>query len=157
MLELHTKKELKKIFLRSNMPFFILSLDYEKSAKRRVIMTYITEEEELALDNNNTININRGGKSFTIAPTDIEAYGVIDFKNNSNDMDTIMDFNWFNKETNAGFWLPSRYNYEEHCAYSDISVPRMYDTYKPELAAQYAHGCLGKPERCVIFKYYWPR
>lgn len=155
MSNLHTKKELKRINLRSDMPFYIITPNPDRQLKRRVVITYITEEEESLLDSNKTITIERGGVVFTINKDNVEYYGNIDFNRDSDDMYTIADAHWFSTLGMAGVWLPSRYSYRRHCAYSDLSVPRMYDTFKPELVAQYGHGCIGKPERCVIFKHLW--
>lgn len=157
MLDSPIKKELKRVELRSDMPFFIITPDYDRQARRRIIMTYITEDEEKDLDAGNTISIQRGDVMFTIQPNEVECYGVIDFNKDSDDMDVIADFHWFTTLGMAGVWVPSRYSYKKHCAYSDLPVPRIYDTFKPEVVAQYAHGCIGKPERCIIFKHFWIR
>lgn len=115
-------------------------------------MTSITKEEEEQLDNNESIHIKRGGFEFNIEPNDVFCYGHIDFHDNSADMDVISGFKWLNHLVFRGVIVPANYDYEKHCAYSDIKTYRYYDTMKPEVVAQYAHGCIGKPERTIIFK-----
>lgn len=153
MLNLDTNQKLKRVSLPSNMPFFIMTPNYNREHKKRYVITSIDEKDEISLDNKLTISINRGGYTFVINPNSVEAYGEIDFRSSSPDMDIIADFRFFTILDSVGTWLPSRYDYEEHCAYSDLNIPRIYDTFKPEVIAQYGHGCIGKPKRCVIFKH----
>ena len=155
MLDLPINKELKKIVLRSDMPFYIMTPDYDREKRRRFIIAPLTEQQEEDLDNNKVINLIRGDVIFTIGPNDVEYYGIIDFSDDSADMDVLATAHWFNTSDIIGTWIPSNYNYEEHIALSDLAIPRIYDTCKPEIIAQYGHGCIGKPERCIIFKYRW--
>lgn len=138
------------------MPFYVLTPDYNREARRRIVITSITEEEELALDSGQEITIIRGDVPFIVNPKIVEYYGIIDFNDDSDDMNVIATTsNWFNNVTTCGMWLPSNYNFKEHCALSDLDIPRVYDTYKPEVVAQYGYACIGKPERCAIFKKWW--
>lgn len=122
-----------------------------------IIIAGISEVEELDLDKNKAITIERGNKSFTIQPNNVECYGVIDFHNSSDDTDIISDFNWLSHLTFAGITVPSNYNYENNSISTPINIPLVYDTFRPEVVAQYCHGLIGKPERCVIFKHYWKK
>ena len=137
-----------------DFPYCTIVSRIDKTKRKSIIITSITQDEENELDKNHSITIIRGKKKFNINPNDIECYGIIDFHSGSEDMDTIADFNWLDHLSFCGIWVPANYDYEEHCAYSTIKVPKWYDTTRPEIVAQYCHGIIGKPERCVIFKSY---
>lgn len=144
---------MKKVPLLENLPFYQIISRTNGNVVTRIFIAAITEEQEIDLDNEKEITLEFDDVVFNISPNKVECYGIIDFHNNSEDMDTIANFDWLNHLGFCGKWIPSNYDYEHHCAYSDINVPRMYDTVRPEVLAQYAHGLIGKPERCVIFKY----
>lgn len=115
-------------------------------------MTSITEKEEKLLDANKTIQITRGNREFIIEPTNIICYGEIDYSNSSEDLDFIAQLDWYKTNSFCGFIMPSEYNYEDHTVTADIKGGRRFDTTQCDLVAQYAHGCIGKPKRTVIFK-----
>ena len=54
------KKKVNKIMLRSDMPFYILTPNYDRDKKRRYVITGITEEEEAIIDNQQTLCLERG-------------------------------------------------------------------------------------------------
>lgn len=148
---------MKTLFLSENLEYRIITSHIDKINKYSIIISSITEEEELDLDNNKAITIKRGNKTFNIQPNNIECYGVIDFHNSSDDMDIIADFNWLNHLTFGGVVVPSNYDYERHCVQTPLNIPLVYDTFRPEVVAQYAHGLIGKPERSIIFKHNWKK
>lgn len=115
-------------------------------------MTHITENEEKALDNNETISITRGSCTFKIPKNKVYAYGEIDFNKGSDDYNTLADMNWFDRMELHGVDILSRYNYKHNTALSDRKGGRWYDTTRPELVCQFKHGQLGKPKRTIIFK-----
>lgn len=117
-----------------------------------VVMTYITEQEENLIDEGNNIIIHRGNQNFKVKASDIYCYGIIDFNNNSEDMDIISTFSWLDHFTIKGVCLPANYNYNKHQCVSINKKPMWYDTTKCEELARYAHGYLGKPERTLIFR-----
>ena len=46
----------------------------------------------------------------------------------------------------------SNYDYDKHVAYSDNRKSCKYtETWSSGVVAKYAHGCLGKPKRIIIF------
>ena len=115
-------------------------------------MTYLTEQEEKLLDEGKTIIISRKNTDFTIRPIDLVAYGKIDYSDDSEDLDTISQFNWFRNDNKmCGFVMPSEYDYKTHSVTSDIKGGRKFDTTQCDIVAQYIHGCIGKPERTIIF------
>ena len=137
------------------LEIYTISSHIEGKKGTTVVMTSITEDEEKELDKGNTICVLRGGFKVTINPDDIYCYGIIDFHDDSEDMDIMADFDWLSHLRFGGVYVPANYDYDKHCAYSDINVARRYDTFRPEIVAQYVHGIIGKPERTVIFRHTW--
>jgi len=117
------------------------------------IMTYITEDEERALDNKESIEIDRGSRHFTINPHDVYCYGEIDFHNGSEDYKELAKLKFLSHLCFCGVWLEANYDYDKHCCYSPINRKQWYDTTRPEVLAQYTHGILGKPKRTIIFNH----
>lgn len=118
-----------------------------------IMMTHITEEEEKQLDEGKQITITRGDATFDIQPTSIYCYGNVDFSTGSSDYDIIESFDFLNYLTAIGLPIVSRYNYEKHECSSTMDKCLWTETWNPAEIAQYIHGCLGKPERIVLFKY----
>lgn len=114
-------------------------------------MISITEEDEKNLDKG-SLHAIRGDKEFFILSNNVICYGEIDFSNYSEDLDVISNMDWLDHLTLRGVIVPSDYNYEEHCCYPPGKYIRYYDTTNPAIVTKYAHACLGKPERCCIFK-----
>ena len=119
--------------------------------KELIIMIPITEDDEKQLDKG-SLHIIKGDQEFVILPDKIICYGKIDFSNNSEDLDTISNMNWLDHLILRGVTVPSDYNYEEHSCCPPGKYIRYYDTTNPAVIVKYAHACLGKPERCCIFK-----
>lgn len=146
-----TKKYTIKLPIREDY----YSLIGKKNASKQtesVVMTYITEAEENAIDKGKAITIKRGNLVFTVKPNNIYCYGKIDFDNDSEDMDIISTFPWLEHLTIRGVCVPSNYNYERHECISINKRPMWYDTTKCEVYVKYAHAHLGKPERTLIFR-----
>lgn len=116
-------------------------------------MIPISEDEEHNLDRGGLHAI-RDNQEFFILSKNVICYGEIDFSNSSEDMDTIANMNWLDHLNFQGIPVPSDYNYEEHCCCPPGKYIRYYDTTNPAIVVRYAHGCLGKPKRCCIFKKY---
>lgn len=151
MLELNIE-ELKMIPLVKNLPYYTLIYRTDKLSSPNMYMTSINQQEEELLESGETIHITRGNEVFDISTSDITIYGEIDFKPDSDDMVTIKKYNWFSHLVLCGFIMPAKYDYEHHCAYSDLDVYRTTESFRTEEILQYVHGMLGKPERIVIFK-----
>lgn len=131
-----------------------LILDRHKLPKgtREVVMTFISEEEEKLIDNlkENHIVIRRGKRIFKVYPNNIYCYGEVDFKNDD-DIKQINSFNFITRDF-QGYIIPSNYDYDKHIAYSDNRKSYKYtETWNSGIVAKYAHGCLGKPKRIIIF------
>ena len=93
-----------------------------------------------------------GKYEFIIEPANKPIYGLIDFTTNSDDYHVLETMNWLDWVTMFGIVIPANYDYEHHCCYSPIKIPRTYDTSNPAKVAQYLHGCLGKPQFTLIFR-----
>lgn len=136
----------------TNKGYYVMtSRSYSRTCKELIIIIPINEAEENNLDNGH-LHCIKEGKTFDITSSDVICYGEIDFHLGSNDFDTISGMNWLDHLTGQGITIPSDYNYNKHCCNSPIGKIRYYDTTNPALVARYAHGCLGKPQRCCIFK-----
>lgn len=117
-------------------------------------MTYISEEEESLIDRGKTLNLQRGDAEFTIESYDIYCYGEVNFDLSSDDMYKIDNLNFLDYLKGAsGYPICSDYDYESHTCKSPISCYRITETWHPSVLARYAHGCLGKPQRIVLFKH----
>lgn len=118
-----------------------------------VMMTYLSEDEEISLDKGEILEVTRGKHHFTIGDNNVYCYGVIDFTKGSSDMQAIeYEMNWLNYLHAVGIHIPSDYDFENHVCRSPFRYYRYTETWSPSQLAQYKYACLGKPERCVIFK-----
>lgn len=123
-----------------------------RSNKQLIIMTYISEEEEELLDKGKTLILTRGDKTLKVEINKTYCYGEIDFTNGSDDMETIDNFDFLNYLGSfKGIPIHADYNYETHSCCSPVKGLRWSETFHPSVVAQYAHGCLGKPQRVVLF------
>lgn len=115
-------------------------------------MTYITEEEEQELDERNELTLKRNNTIFQIHSNNIYCYGEVNFKEGSDDCKQIATFNFLDYLGWKGVMLPSDYRYDTHECHSPLTSYRWYETWQPDVLARYAHGCLNKPERIVLFR-----
>lgn len=115
-------------------------------------MTYITEEEEQELDKNNTLTLKRNNIIFQIHSNNVYCYGEVNFKEGSDDCKQIATFNFLDYLGWKGIMLPSDYHYDTHECHSPLTSYRWYETWQPDVLARYAHGCLNKPKRIVLFR-----
>lgn len=146
---------MKPVKVLTGLPYRVIASHFDKNSKMSIIITAITEENEKEIDAGHTIRLTRGNTIFTIEPNNVLCYGVIDFNTNSSDMDMIKSFDWISKISQNSVTIPSNYDYKNHCAYSDLTSYRWFDTYNTTLVVQYSHGVIGKPKRTIIFKQYY--
>ena len=132
--------------------YYVLISRIDKSYREQVIITYITEEEEQQLDEGKQLTLERGNASFQVHGNNIYCYGEVDFHEGSDDCKQIATFNFLDYLDWKGVILPSDYHYDTHTCHSPIKSYRWYETWSPEILARYAHGCLNKPERIVLFR-----
>ena len=116
------------------------------------IMTYISDKEELELDNNHAIKLKRGKDTFEIKAyrQNVICYGNIDFTTNSDDYITLRDLIPFNKVVH----IPVDYDLATHCCYSPNKSYRTCECSDIAKVCQYNYGVLGKPNKVIIFKDY---
>lgn len=138
------------------MPIFqdyhILVSRIDVNHREQVIMTYITEEEEQELDERNELTLKRNNIIFQIHSNNVYCYGEVNFKEGSDDCKQIATFNFLDYLGWKGIMLPSDYHYDTHECYSPFTSYRWYETWQPDVLARYAHGCLNKPKRIVLFR-----
>lgn len=121
--------------------------------KEIIVMTSISKEEEDLLDEGKDIEINRGNRTFIIKHKKLYCYGEVDFTNGSNDLTEINTFNFLEHLDNfTGVCICSDYDYEHHECHSPIEQYRYIHTWQPAKLCQYAHACLKKPKRIVLFR-----
>lgn len=132
--------------------YYILTSRTDAKRIEQVIMTYITEEEEQKLDNNEELIIGRGEASFNIQCNNVYCYGEVNFNKGSDDCKKIATFNFLNYLGWKGIVIPSDYHYDTHECHSPLKSYRWTETWKPDVLARYAHGCLNKPQRIVLFR-----
>lgn len=119
--------------------------------KEKIILTHITEEEEAVLDSGENLEIVRGVRKFNIHANNIYCYGDIDLREGSDDSKEIATFDFLDYLNGVGIKIPSDYNYENHECHSPIDRYRITETWRPEVLTRYAHGCLGKPKKILLF------
>lgn len=135
--------------------YHILHKDVEVKKTTLTVMAPLNEEQELFLDTNNNIVIKIGTKDYTIEKSDILCYGDITFEENSTDLDIIKNFNFLdNLSGMKGEVIPANYDYETHTCKSKLKCYQITETWNPLEICKYAHGCLDKPKKIIIFNYY---
>ena len=108
--------------------------------------------EEQKIDEGEKVTINRGDKTFIVHHNNIYCYGEVDFRKGSEDCEEIANFSFLNFLGSKGVVIPSDYDYERHECHSPIRYYRWSETWRPDVLARYAHACLNKPKRIVLFK-----
>jgi len=134
--------------------YHLLSSHKEPNRKTVLLyMTYISKEEEKLLDANKQLDVIRGNQNFSINLNNTYCYGQVDFNTGSDDMYDIEDFDFLDYLTGfSGIHIRNGYNYKEHTCTSTERRCGWTETWNPAIVAQFAHGCLGKPERIVLFR-----
>lgn len=128
----------------------ICHTDGDKYIKRQVryIIAKIDDKEDSKLDRNCTIFRTINGRSIRIDSNNTIAWGIVDFDENSEDMNQL-----YNLIKNDKFvHIPSDYDLETHCCYSPVKSYRTTETSDIVEIARYCYGKLGKPNKVVIFK-----
>ena len=132
--------------------FMIISRTKIGNVKEKVIMAEITEKQFHAIKHGDDIILKNYGRTSKIAPEQVYCFGNIDFSKGSDDLETIDTFNWFDHLMAKGVSVPSDYDYDTHTCLSPLKTYRYYETFKPSIAARYAHAFLGKPKYTIIYK-----
>ena len=132
--------------------YYILISRIDINRREQVIMTYITEEEEQELDERNELTLKRNNIVFQIHSNNVYCYGEVNFKEGSDDCKQIATFNFLDYLGWKGIMLPSDYHYDTHECHSPLTSYRWYETWQPDVLARYAHGCLNKPKRIILFR-----
>lgn len=121
--------------------------------KKQVIITFLTEEEELELDNIKdikVIKINRGNRCFEITQNDILCYGLIDL-NDENDVNIISRLKFLSHLDVVGKHIFANYDYDNHTCSSPTKKPKWTETFNPLVLFKYGHGCINKPKHVLLF------
>lgn len=132
--------------------FYILTSHINSKRKEQVIITYLNENEEKKLDDNNQITLKRGKTTFHIHMNNIYCYGEVDLRKGSNDCVQIADFDFLDYLGMKGIVIPSDYDYEHHECHSPLKSYRWTETWRPDVLVRFAHGSINKPKRIILFK-----
>lgn len=132
--------------------FVIVHFLIKDKIPHRIIMAPITEKDEFFIDANDFIQLTIKDKPRRIDKNNILFYGNIDFSVDSRDLDIIEHMNLIPLTDGRGYSIPAYYNYKEHNALGNEKGPYHYDTIRTDLVLKYKHGCLGKPERVIVWK-----
>uniref|UniRef100_A0AAU8MIE7 Uncharacterized protein n=1 Tax=Geladintestivirus 3 TaxID=3233135 RepID=A0AAU8MIE7_9CAUD len=114
----------------------------------RILMTWITDEEEALLDKGRAISIERGGIRFDLDSDNVFSYGQVDLHDGSDDYNALNELIPFRDIVH----LPAYYDYNTHTCKTKVNSYQTYETDNIGAMAQYAHGKLDKPNKVVIFK-----
>lgn len=121
----------------------------------QVVMIGITKEQETKLINNENIIIETDRGVFNIIPDLCYVYGNLNLSPDSSDIETLRKGKIFNDLIiNIAVPSKSEYDYKTHSITSNKQTGTWYNTHYVEDYLPYLHGCIGKPERIVIFKEY---
>lgn len=137
-----------------DLPFVFIARPVDScNGNTRVVMMEITEEQEHELDKNKSLSIDIDGLSFCIEPNMCYCYGKFDLSPNSEDLIKFDSYNWFSL-LNIVHYVPTYYDYENHCSIAEGKGGGWYDTTNLKTYLPYLYACINKPERIVIFKEY---
>lgn len=120
-------------------------------ASRTVLMSYLTEEEEKALDEGNKVKLIRkdlNGKEykFVVSTKSTFGYGEVNLNNGSDDAELVDKFKILENLDFCGYPIPV---FDYH--HSEL-LGGWFATWSPLTVCQYAHCKLGKPKRIIIFR-----
>lgn len=126
--------------------------DSSRKGSKEIVMISINEEEENLLDNikDKVIKFTRGNRTFSIKSTNIFCYGEVDF-NSKEDLITIDKFKFLGDLIEVGKRIYSNYDYNSHTCTSYNGRLKWTETFSCSNIAKYAHGCLNKPKRIILF------
>lgn len=118
-------------------------------------MIPISEQEEKRIDNikDSTLKFQRGDMSFSVKMRDIYCYGEVDFTDKE-DLNQIDSFDFLDHLGARGIYIWSQYDYKTHSCRTPNKRILWTETWSPSVVAQIAHGCLGKPQRILLFNDY---
>lgn len=133
--------------------YYILTSRTDINEKFQIIISYLTDEEEKRLDDGESITITRGSLKAPIDSHNVYCYGEVDFSKDSKDLEQIAIFNFLSHLNFTGARIPSDYDYETHTCHSPIPFYRYTETWRPEVLTRYAHACINKPSKIVLFRH----
>lgn len=134
-----------EIKLTANHELFVITKLITFGKEIAIVMMPISEKQENALDNGSEIKLG----SRWIAAEQIFCYGEMNF-DNEDDIQLINNFEWIIEK--KGLVIPANYDYDKHtCEAYDLKIGH-HETFDNIKVVKYAHGCLNKPQRSIIFK-----
>ena len=153
MLETNTNKKYVKHY-SSDFPCMFISRPFDgNNGINKIIFTYLTDEEECRLENDEDIIITRGDLEFTVRRSLVYAYGELDLNPKSELLKMMYDAPWLNR-VYVNQFMPSNYDFETHTSVSNTKLGGWYDTSNPATFMPFLWNCIGKPKKVIIFKDY---
>lgn len=135
-------------------PFIFIARPTDpRNGNIRLVMIEISEEEEILLNKQIGLSLNRGGLLFNINPDNCLCYGECDLSPNSKDLEDLCSGHWY-KRLNIRHFMPANYDYATHTGHSDNKTGQWFDSEIPRTYLPYLYACLNKPKRICIFTEY---
>jgi len=149
------KSDINRMVRTISMPikgsYKVISSNKSRTGSKSIIMTGISEKDIDKIEHSKSIILRRDNSEFNISPNDVICYGDIDFKEGSEDCETLDSFDWLDTLGVKGISIPARYNYDKHECTTDRNILLWTETFKISTLCRYLHGCLGKPKFVIIF------
>lgn len=141
---------MKEIPMPITPNFHILTKTEGVKTRNVIIMSNLTEDEEKTLESIGEVILERGDEHFLVESKNVHCYGEIDFTNQE-DVNVIKALKILNHLSSTGIPFVANYDYERHSCFTDNGKIKYGETWNPFDLVQYAHGCLEKPKRVIIF------
>lgn len=111
-----------------------------------IILSHITERQEQALIKGESIRMGNN----TISNQEIYCYGKVDL-DNDNDLNAIENIE-INFNGIKGKIIPANYDFDNHMCTAINNLIGHSETYDILKIFKYGYGCIGKPERIIIYR-----
>lgn len=115
----------------------------------RIVMTYISDEEEKTLRSLKELVVVRDNITFKINPMCCYHVGAYDFTPNN---DTLKETHNLFKEYNVRHFIPSNWDYNTNTYTHTEKIAKWFDTSDPVEYLPYLYASINKPKKIVLFK-----
>lgn len=146
---------MQNLNLEHNIPMPVFDRNYwvvNRATSRQdksIILAKISERDEHQLDAGKTVKLVIENLDFSVDPRNVICYGKIDISDfNSKDFEQIDRIAMLDEPVH----LPLNYDYDTHSCISDKPFYKTCESLSAGEYIQYICGCLGKPQRIVIFR-----
>ena len=116
-----------------------------------VYMSYLTQEEENILDNEDSIEITRNDITYNIEKRNVLGYGNIDFSEDSVDVKLLRHYNNLLYNRMPGKLIPV-FNFNTMNIKTRKGIIQRTETWDFSELCKYGYCTLNKPNKVIIFK-----